>query len=42
MGVTNAKYATTTEIYQDSHKANDENCVDAQVAAIVGGLDYFH
>lgn len=40
MGVTGAKYATTTEVYPDSPKVDDENCINAQVAAIVGGLDY--
>lgn len=39
-GVTNAKYTTTTEVYPDSPKVTAENCVDAQVAAITGGLDY--
>ncbi len=40
MGVTNARYVTTTEVYPDSPKVDDENCINAQVAAIVGGLDY--
>jgi hypothetical protein len=31
---------TTTEVYPDSPQANDENCIQAQVAAICGGLDY--
>lgn len=39
-GVTNCKYGTTTEVYPDSPKVTDEECNDAQVAAIVGGLDY--
>jgi hypothetical protein len=39
-GFTNAAYVTTTEVYPDSPKANDENCILAQVAAISGGLDY--
>ena len=40
--VTNATYATTTEVYPDSPRAEvtDEQCNRAQVAAIVGGLDY--
>ncbi len=38
--LTNAKYVTTTEVYPDSPKVNDEDCVIAQVAAITGGLDY--
>lgn len=40
MGVTNAEYVTTTEVYPDSPKVDDENCINAQVAAITGGLDY--
>jgi hypothetical protein len=40
MGVTNAKCVTTTEVYPDSPKADDENCIVAQVAALSGGLDY--
>ncbi|MEP5766663.1 MAG: M14 family metallocarboxypeptidase [Halieaceae bacterium] len=40
MGVTEASFVTTTEVYPDSPLVTDENCVDAQVAAISGGLDY--
>ena len=40
MGVTNATYVTTTEMYPDSPKATAEICIEAQVAAITGGLDY--
>mmetsp|Transcript_6394 Transcript_6394/g.10603 ORF Transcript_6394/g.10603 Transcript_6394/m.10603 type:complete len:312 (-) Transcript_6394:12-947(-) len=39
MSLTNAKYATTTEVYPDSPKATDEICNDAQVAAITGAID---
>ncbi|MGR5397145.1 M14 family metallopeptidase [Vibrio harveyi] len=39
-GVTNCTYGTTTEVYPDSSKVTDEECNDAQVAAVVGGLDY--
>ena len=39
-GVTNAAYATTTEVYPDSPKATDEQCNLAQVAAIEAALDY--
>jgi hypothetical protein len=39
-GSTDASYRTTTEVYPDSPKADDENCIMAQVAAITGGLDY--
>ncbi|MDN3651801.1 M14 family metallocarboxypeptidase [Thalassotalea ponticola] len=40
MGLTNAPYVTTTEVYPDSPKVDDENCILAQVAAITGALDY--
>ncbi|WP_104041109.1 M14 family metallopeptidase [Vibrio hyugaensis] len=39
-GVTNCTYGTTTEVYPDSPKVTGEECNDAQVAAVVGGLDY--
>lgn len=35
-----AEYATTTEVYPDSPKATPEQCIEAQVAAITGGLDF--
>ncbi len=40
MGMTEAPYVTTTEVYPDSPKANAENCIQAQVAAVTGGLKY--
>lgn len=40
MGLTDAKYVTTTEVYPDSPKVDDENCIVAQVAAITGALDF--
>lgn len=40
MGLTDANYVTTTEVYPDSPKSDDENCILAQVAAITGALDY--
>jgi len=40
MGLTDAKYMTTTEVYPDSPKSDDETCNLAQVACITGGLDY--
>ena len=40
MGMTGADFVTTTEVYPDSPTASDENCIAAQVAAVVGGLDY--
>ena len=39
-GMTDAKYVTTTEVYPDSQSATPEICIDAQVAAIRGALDY--
>jgi hypothetical protein len=38
--MTKAKFVTTTEVYPDSPKATAENCIQAQVAAITGGLMY--
>jgi hypothetical protein len=38
--MTKAKFVTTTEVYPDSPKATAENCIQAQVAAITGGLTY--
>ena len=40
MGLTDADYVTTTEVYPDSPKSDDENCIVAQVAAITGALDF--
>ena len=40
MGVTDADCVTTTEVYPDSPKVDDENCIEAQVAAVTGGLAY--
>lgn len=39
-GFSSASYCSTTEVYPDSPKVSGEDCVDAQVAAIIGGLDY--
>ena len=39
-GVTNALYATTTEVYPDSPSASDEQCNRAQVACITAALDH--
>ena len=38
--VTGAPYCTTTEVYPDSAKVDDENCIAAQVAAVVGALEF--
>lgn len=40
MGLSSADYVTTTEVYPDSVNATPEECVLAQVAAVVGGLNY--
>lgn len=39
-GFTNAEYVSTTEVYPDSPNATDEVCIQAQVAALRGGIDY--
>ncbi len=39
-GMTDAAYATTTEVYPDSPKVTDQECNQAQIAAVVGGLEY--
>lgn len=39
-GFSEAEYITTTEVYPDSPRATDEICINAQVAAIKGGLEY--
>ena len=39
-GFSDAEYATTTEVYPDSPKVTDAICIEAQVAAITGGLNY--
>ncbi|MBA6391931.1 M14 family metallocarboxypeptidase [Colwellia sp. BRX10-3] len=40
MGLTDAPYVTTTEVYPDSPSADDESCIIAQVAVITGALNY--
>ena len=40
MGITHAKYVGTTEVYPDSPKVDGENCTNAQVATVVGALEY--
>jgi len=39
-GFTNSQYGTTTEVYPDSPRVDDENCIQAQVTAIVSALDF--
>jgi len=40
MGFTGAGCVTTTEVYPDSPRVDDEDCINAQVAAVTGGLEY--
>ena len=40
MGLTDAPYVTTTEVYPDSPLVDDENCIKAQVAAITAAIDF--
>ena len=40
MGVTRSRFVTTTEVYPDSPKVTDEDCNQAQVAAVCGALDF--
>lgn len=40
MGLTDAPYVSTTEVYPDSANASPEECIEAQVAAVKGALDY--
>ncbi len=37
---TGAPYSTTTEMYPDSPRVDDEICIQAQVKAVTSGLDY--
>ncbi|KKO45834.1 peptidase [Arsukibacterium ikkense] len=39
-GITEAPYVTTTEVYPDSPTASPEQCIQAQVTAIVAALEY--
>lgn len=40
MGLTKAPWVTTTEVYPDSPRTSPEQCMEAQVAAVVGGLEF--
>jgi len=40
LSVTDAEYVGTTEVYPDSPRADAENCIEAQVAAVTGALDF--
>jgi hypothetical protein len=39
-GLTDAPFTTTTEVYPDSPRATPEQCVDAQVAAVMASIEY--
>ncbi len=39
-GIFNPTYCSTTEVYPDSPKASPQICIDAQIAAVKGALDY--
>ena len=39
-GLTDAPYTTTTEVYPDSPRATPEQCVGAQVAAVVAAIEF--
>ena len=39
-GFSSAPYVTTTEVYPDSPRATAQICVDAQVAAVRGGVEF--
>jgi hypothetical protein len=40
MGLTDAEFVTTTEVYPDSPLVDDENCIRAQVAAISAAINF--
>ena len=40
MGLTEAPYVTTTEVYPDSELIDEENCILVKVAVIEGALEY--
>ena len=40
MGFTNSKYRTTTEVYPDSPRVDNENCINAQVATLASAANY--
>lgn len=41
-GISNAQYTTTTEVYPDSPRVTPLICIEAQVAAVAGGLDFIY
>jgi hypothetical protein len=38
--ITSARYTSTTEVYPDSKRTSPEECMQAQVAAVCGALDF--
>lgn len=40
MGMTQAPWRTTTEVYPDSPRTNPQNCIEAQVAAVEAAIEY--
>jgi len=40
VGITGARFTTTTEVYPDSPRATPEQCNAAQVAAVCAGIDF--
>lgn len=40
MGMTDARFVTTTEVYPDSPRTSPEACIEAQVAAVVGAVEH--
>lgn len=40
MAMTDAPFCTTTEVYPDSPRTSPETCIQAQVAAVCGGLAF--
>ena len=40
MGMTDARYTTTTEVYPDSPRTDPATCARAQVAAVEAGLAF--
>ncbi len=40
MGMTDARFVTTTEVYPDSPRTDPEVCIEAQVAAVVGAIEH--
>lgn len=39
-GFSDAPFVTTTEVYPDSPRTSPQECIDAQVAAVCGGIDF--